>query len=624
MWIKFSMWLKYKIDLLLSKGTFFLVLMLFLSTFLFVLVVSIVALILQSNWAKGSLLFAFWKTIQLTLDAGNLSNIEGNAPLLISMAMVTLFGLFFTSMLISIINSGLEHRIDDFKKGTSKVIVSNHTVILGYQESIFTIISELIVANENQKKATIVVLSKVPKQQMEDEIKTRVPKSKKTSIIVRNGSTCDFEDLNKCSVENCKSVIIIEENDFSVIKSLIAVSSILDFNKDCSLYNPHISAIIYEKCNLEVARLAGKEYAEILHFSDAISRIMANTCCQPGISKVFTELFNFDGDEIYFSKNPFKSAIKFSDAIEQFENCTVIGVKKGNLTKINPDKNMIIELSDQIILLAADDYDYQIRKPEFQYLTDVFIENPKIENRENEKLLILGNNELLEKIIEELDYYLSEGSVITLADKDENGYSKFNTNRYRNLKVNIIQEDIYSRKTIEKLISKGYKHVLILSDKSEGTEFADSRTLLILMYLRDISLRSQLNFSITSEMLSIKNQELAKIADVSDFVISSNITSLILSQISENRLLAPVFADLLDSDGSEIYMKNASDYVKINSKIQIHSLVCYFSQRNQIFIGYKTDRIENGEHKIDIITNPRKSDFVTFMAEDKIILISEE
>jgi hypothetical protein len=36
-----------------------------------------------------------------------------------------------------------------------------------------------------------------------------------------------------------------------------------------------------------------------------------------------------------------------------------------------------------------------------------------------------------------------------------------------------------------------------------------------------------------------------------------------LSQISENKLLGPVFADIFDPEGSEIYLKAAAEYVAL-------------------------------------------------------------
>ena len=63
-------------------------------------------------------------------------------------------------------------------------------------------------------------------------------------------------------------------------------------------------------------------------------------------------------------------------------------------------------------------------------------------------------------------------------------------------------------------------------------------------------------------MLDVRNRELAEVTRADDFIVSDQLISLMLTQISENRELDAVFADLFDPDGSEIYLKPAGDYVE--------------------------------------------------------------
>lgn len=60
-------------------------------------------------------------------------------------------------------------------------------------------------------------------------------------------------------------------------------------------------------------------------------------------------------------------------------------------------------------------------------------------------------------------------------------------------------------------------------------------------------------------MLDIKNRQLAQVTRADDFVVSDNLLSLMLSQISENAELAEVFQILFDPEGSEIYLKPAEE-----------------------------------------------------------------
>ena len=73
------------------------------------------------------------------------------------------------------------------RKGRSLVLESDHTVILGWNPQIFTVISELVESNTNRKEgAVIVVMADHDKIEMEDAIHERVPDTKNTRVIAVN------------------------------------------------------------------------------------------------------------------------------------------------------------------------------------------------------------------------------------------------------------------------------------------------------------------------------------------------------------------------------------------------------------------------------------------------------
>ena len=90
------------------------------------------------------------------------------------MLLVTLGGIFIVSTLIGVLTAGVEGKLEELRKGRSQVLESGHTLILGWSPQIFTILSELMIANENRKSARIVILADHDKVEMEDEIRGRV------------------------------------------------------------------------------------------------------------------------------------------------------------------------------------------------------------------------------------------------------------------------------------------------------------------------------------------------------------------------------------------------------------------------------------------------------------------
>src|SRR6185436_5884187 len=150
-----------------------------------------------------------WNSMMRTLDPGTMGGDSGPFGFLLGMLAVTLFGIFLISALIGIINTGLEGKLADLRKGRSRVVESGHTVILGWSQEVFTVVSELVVANENLKRSAIVILADRDKGEMDDEIRTRLPNTGRTSVVCRSGDPMDIDDLEIARLETSRSIVVL-------------------------------------------------------------------------------------------------------------------------------------------------------------------------------------------------------------------------------------------------------------------------------------------------------------------------------------------------------------------------------------------------------------------------------
>ena len=456
---------------------------------------------------------------------------------------------------------------------------------------------------------------------MEDQIRDFIPETKNTRIICRSGETSNAASLAKCSIETCSSVIINEKDDFLVIKSILSVTNLLktEHASDCKA---HITATINDERNLNVAKIAGEGIAEILYFKGALSRIIAHTSRQPGMSHVFTELFDFDGDEIYIEKIDGLYGKTFRELICCFEKSAVIGLEKKGIAILNPKMDTVYEKGDAIILIAEDDNVSVPVKTAPKLDTSAIVKEVADKKDKQEKMLILGYNDLLPGMLEELDNYVTKGSIVTVATDEEEATKELSELKLNNIKLSVHIEDIYDIDVLEKHAMEGHEYIILFSSASCDADKADAKTLMLLLYLKEISQKNNCKFSITSEMRQIRHQELAKAAKVNDFVVGNNITGLLTTQISQNRQLHGIFEDLLDDDGSEIYMKPASNFINLNKPIDLFT-VCYSaSLQNEAVIGYKLFS-DNGE-SFEIVVNPDKNKKVTFKEKDLLITIAED
>src|SRR5207244_13161439 len=132
-----------------------------------------------------------------------------------------------------------------------------------------------------------------------------------------------------------------------------------------------------------------------------------------------------------------------------------------------------------------------------------------------------------------------------------------------------------------------FDHVITVS-YSDGLrpQEADSRTLVTLLHLRDIAEQRGHRFNIVSEMLDVRNRQLAEVTRADDFIVSDNLVSLMLAQIAENKELSAVFQDLFDAEGNELYLKPAGDYVELERPVSFYTVVEAARRRGEVASGY--------------------------------------
>ena len=164
-----------------------------------------------------------WMALMRTLDSGTMGGDTGSWSFLLAMLAVTFGGIFVISTFIGTLTTAIEAKLDALRKGRSRVLESGHTVILGWSPRVFSIVSELVIANENQRRAAIVILGERDKVEMEDEIRERIPDTKTTRVICRSGNPADMDDLAIVNLPGSRSIILLPpvgpESDIQTIKA---------------------------------------------------------------------------------------------------------------------------------------------------------------------------------------------------------------------------------------------------------------------------------------------------------------------------------------------------------------------------------------------------------------------
>jgi len=568
-----------------------------------------------------------WQSLMATLDSGTMGGDEG-WPFRAVRFIATLGGIFVISILIGTISSGIDEKLDELKKGRSRVLETNHTLILGWSEKVFSIILEIIEANSNQKKPSIVILADRDKGEMEDEVRSKIENFKNTKIIIRSGSPLESSAISVVNPNAARSIIVLaneEANaDTYVIKSVLALTN----GKNRKKEEFNIVAEIKDPKNMEAAELVGNDEAVFVLSSDLISRITAQTCRQSGLSVVYSEILQFEGDEIYFQPEPKLAGKTYKDVVFAYENSSVIGIlTKEDKALINPPMDTVFNNGDSVIAISEDDDTIKLSgKTTFDIKQNLF-NRAENKNSGTEKTLVLGWNERGVRIIEELDNYVASGSQVTIVADIEGIEEQLNElkTKIEKQKISFTSGDINDKATLVNLKPETYDHIILLSYKDIDVQESDAKTLICLLHLRNLSEKAGKDFSIVSEMLDIRNRDLGVVAKADDFIVSDNLISLMLSQLSENKDLKKVYDVLFEAEGSEIYLKPVSRYVKTGESVNFYTVTESAAQLNETAIGYRiSSQSSDSEKHFGVNINPIKSSTMKYSEDDFIIVVAED
>ncbi|MHB1357890.1 MAG: CASTOR/POLLUX-related putative ion channel, partial [Anaerolineae bacterium] len=393
----------------------------------------------------------------------------------------------------------------------------------------------------------------------------------------------------------------------------------------------HIVAELRDVRNLDAARVVGKDEVEWVVVSDFVARVVAQTCHQSGLSAVYTELLDFSGDEIYFHDEPGFVGKTFGEMLSAFEKNAVMGLySHDGVCKMNPSMKARIEVGDRIVVVAEDDDRIISDGPKGNIqVNERQITAVAAQQNVPEHLLILGWNRLGAKIIRELACYMPAGSEVTIVasvDSTQHDLPTICPERNRiNLSIQHHQGETTDRRTLDGLNLPGYDHIVVLCySDTLNDQKADAKTLITLLHLRDIADTQSLHYSIVSQMMDVRNRNLANITRADDFIVSDKLISLMMTQVAENKGLNAIFTDLFDPKGSEIYLKPISGYVCAGEPVNFYTVVEAARRRDEVAVGYRIkSQAQDAEQKYGVHLNPRKSEFVNFSADDRIIVLAE-
>ena len=601
---KFQYWF----DNRMNKGSLGFIRVLIIASILLAVLVAGIIILFHFN-EEGEVASIFWDSISTVINAWMPSYEEGSIGYLVLMSIVAIAGLLFTSVFIGIITSAIEEKIERLKKGNSFVLEKGHIVVLGFYPGEYTLINQLILAAAG-KPACVVIAEDMDREEMEEDIRENLEIPKNFRIVCRTADITDPVALEKCSVETCKTVIISPTEDMRTIKAVLAVSTLLE---EKGVPEISVNAIISKEEYRFPPSIAEANHITTLQTNSILAKMIAHSCTQTGLSQTFKEIFDFEGSEFYLVAFPGMEGLSFEEIMNQTNHATPTGIYHDGKVMMNPNPKIKIGANDKILVFSEEMDSAILEENKVEKKTKKI--NKLLEKEEATNTIIIGHNETLPIILQELPenvqkVYLA-GRQTTKQEKQE--LEEIVTKR--NMKLEYYEKNIHSEKGLFEL-AKLAEHIVVLSDHDQDAEESDMEGISLLLNLRDIRKRFQLDFNITVEMQKEHNQKLVGRGDHTDFLVSSSMSSLILAQLAESPEIIDVFREILSNKGNEIYLKNAG-LISLLGEYTTRELRSILLHQGYIFLGYIDS---NKKNHFDLSLDEN----ISLSKEDSLIVLGEK
>jgi hypothetical protein len=607
---------RYRFDSALSGGPIVIAAWLGVVTFALGLAAAVLIYVFHLGYNgddRTGVVEGMWQSLMRLLDPGTLANDSGWALRFIGL-MVTLSGIFLASALIGLVATALDHQIQDLRKGRSAVVEDDHTLVLGWSPRLFTIVSELVLANENQKRPAIVVLAPIDKTEMEDELRARVVDFRNTRLVCRTGDPTSPDDLARVNLAGARSIVVLgadgPDGDADVVKTVLAVMS-----DDPEFERAHVVAEVHDPRYAESLTLTAGHRVIAVQADDIIARVTAQACNQVGLSHVYRELLDFEGDELYFQSVPDLAGHTFGEALLAFDRSSVIGLLHADGTvAVGPPMDTVIAADDEVIAISADDD--TIVFTGFREVAVPPEQQAARTTRPVERILIVGWSDLGPDILGDLDPFLDSGTAVDVL-YDDNLFEDdpLEETALVNAVMRVHTSDCEANDVAHYGPARPYDQVIVLGYRSGiSVAEADARTLLTLLAVRHTwPPEGGVRPRVVAEVLDSRNVAIAQATGVDDFVVSDELSSLMISQLAERAELKLVFDELFDARGSSLGVRPASWYAT-GEAVPFETVVAVARERGEVAIGY---RLADGT----VVVNPPKSALLALGPRDDIVTL---
>lgn len=561
----------------------------------------------------------WWTSLSEIIDIGSGDNYQERILDILYWAL----GVAISGSIIAFLTAKVAGVVAKLNTGRSFIIDEDHYVIVGWNTTVFKIFSEIALANENQSKPTIVCINGMKNSEIRSKIDLEYPDQRGIRILTRSGNIGLESELAIVNPKYARSIIVLDDvvdSKFNTETTILSLRKLTD-GKDIP-----IVAQFNSTENIKVlSSLSGSPILPV-NKDGIIATITSQAIRNQFVTEVVMDFLDFDGDEIYFFPSSRVQGKSYKQAMVELGNVSLIGIREASgVVCINPNKNRLIQADDELIVIAADDdfnfeaFDHDSMEKALNQVVDSEVQ---LRLKERSDLLVLGWSKVGQQIMDNLLPFLHEDSSIKVFYRDSlvSDAPDF-SNAPSSMKTEIQRLESNSTEGFVDHIQQNEVSTSLILGYNDRLDDADADTLSLMqtLHLKNAARESEQNeaMRVILQLNDGSKKSLVAEQDRSEFIVSDELSSLLMTQLAENPPLSQVFDELFSNEGAKInvvpfkvYQDHQKSFDQINTYWQ---LVVACLNLDHTCVGF----IQGGELKL----NPKKDCPIALSEDLQVVVI---
>lgn len=569
---------------------------------------------------------SMWWSVHQVLRLRGVEKMYGaTGPVIAYSIMLSVTGLAVFGILVSLINNTMRSRIEALRKGETRVMESGHVLVLGWNNKVFSVLRQLA---RREPGIRAVILAPMAIDKMRDALRVRGIDDERITVILRTGMPSNRKELERVAINRASSVIILstDGDDSQSIKTLVLLAAKDDWRGE----PPCLTSEIALEENCELAEIAARERLHIISSSKVISKVIVQTIRNPGLSAVYNELFSSGGEGIYVQHMPELADRTLAEIAFGLSDAIPIGItwdekRDGQVrhaAALNLEADYDITEEESLVLLASK-HSVHCSPPETEFASDIYQAGGG-RTRVRRQVLLIGWTDIIYDILMELDAHALAGSELTLLSsvKTEEARERISRKMDRpleNLELHLVEGDAADPTAFEETDLCRFHSIVVLADEEAAEGDVDTHTLRILLRMSNLRKETEISAHTIVELLDATNVDLLQGLGVDDVVVSPIVVSAQLAQIARQRVLGPIYRELLSAGGMEISFRPAGQYVQLGCDCRFVDLAYAAQQKMETALGLRLER-DGGQ----VLLNPDRSTTWQLSEGDQVIVLAQQ